>query len=709
MALQSADRQIPSGAALPPALDIRVGATWLATPLAVFVVTRLAVLVIAYVGLILAPLNPDPDVWRELPQYPLLDGLVRWDSGWHLFLARNGYRAALDLGPSGVLVLPLYPLLVRAAATLAGSEAIAGLVISSLAFAGALTLLYRLASVRLGDEVATRAILLLALMPFAFLYGAVYAESLALLLAVGALWLAERGRFWLAAGLTALAVLTSPLGLALWPPLVLMYLQWARRSGLGMSALALALPPAALGAFLAYLRRGVGAGESDLWRLLAGPIRHSIPRDGVAGLSPVGFTVGSHELTIVLGLLLGALALGAVPAAARLLGAPYALYLLLVLAHPVVVAADAAGRDLLLAFPALVVLASLARGARATSLVTTTFATLLGLLTVLFAIWQPVDRASSQASPPIGVHRRGYADVVSARIQPLRRLGLEVPQKLLVYGYDLATPDVRPGEVLPIAVYLELLHANVDDHILMAAHLRDRAGRRVGFVDRELRKPSGVYSLPQGEVVREPLDLPVPPDVPSGVYELELVVFGLPSYARLPLVDWRSRAERPGRLQEIVVRRPEDFPDPARVAIQRPLQATLGEAVALRGFDLSTTSLAPGDELAISLYWQALDGMDRDYTVFVQMLGPDGKLIAQSDAYPLGGRFPTSRWVTGELVRDVHRLALPRDVGPGWNRVIVGMYRLDTLARLMARVEGRDGTTERGDHVVLGAVEVESP
>ena len=56
-------------------------------------------------------------------------------------------------------------------------------------------LLYRLAEDRLGAEGARRAVLYLAVFPMALFLGAVYSESLYLLLAIAAFLLAERGRF----------------------------------------------------------------------------------------------------------------------------------------------------------------------------------------------------------------------------------------------------------------------------------------------------------------------------------------------------------------------------------------------------------------------------------------------------------------------------------------------------------------------------------
>ena len=71
-------------------------------------------------------------------------------------------------------------------------------------------LLYRIAEERLGADGARRAVLYLAVFPFALFLQAVYSESLYLLLTLAAFMLAERRRFLAAGAVTGLALLTRP-------------------------------------------------------------------------------------------------------------------------------------------------------------------------------------------------------------------------------------------------------------------------------------------------------------------------------------------------------------------------------------------------------------------------------------------------------------------------------------------------------------------
>src|SRR2546423_7914123 len=94
-------------------------------------------------------------------------------------------------------------------ALLGGHPLLAGTVISLAAFAGAMSLLYRMAVLALGEEKAWPVILLVSTYPFALFYSVVYTESLFLFLTVGAFY-AMRRRYLLPAALAGLAGGAAP-------------------------------------------------------------------------------------------------------------------------------------------------------------------------------------------------------------------------------------------------------------------------------------------------------------------------------------------------------------------------------------------------------------------------------------------------------------------------------------------------------------------
>lgn len=105
-----------------------------------------------------------------------------------------------------------------------------------------------------------------------------------------------------------------------------------------------------------------------------------------------------------------------------------------------------------------------------------------------------------------------------------------------------------------------------------------------------------------------------------------------------------------------------------------PLQARLAESLALAGYDLAPASPAPGGELAVTLYWQPVQPLEREYHSFVHLVDAGGQTVAQSDHRPGGVYYPATLWRPGERLRDGHTLSLPAELPPGDYRLVVGMY-----------------------------------
>ena len=99
-------------------------------------------------------------------------------------------------------------------------------------------------------------------------------------------------------------------------------------------------------------------------------------------------------------------------------------------------------------------------------------------------------------------------------------------------------------------------------------------------------------------------------------------------------------------------------------------------------------ALASTEGVTVDLKWQAAADLDRDYTVFVHLYAPDGRLVAQHDGPPRGGSRPTSRWTPGKAVTDYHGLLLPPEFS-GVLRLRVGLYDPATGQRLRL-ADGRD-------------------
>jgi hypothetical protein len=130
---------------------------------------------------------------------------------------------------------------------------------------------------------------------------------------------------------------------------------------------------------------------------------------------------------------------------------------------------------------------------------------------------------------------------------------------------------------------------------------------------------------------------------------------------------------------------PQKIPDEL-LSVQHVQSAKLGDAILFLGYGIED-EFKPGQTVHLTLFWQALQPMKEDYTVFTHLIDKEGKIWGQKDNPPVGGFYPTSRWEKGEVVRDQYDIAISPEVLPGEYRLEVGMYLAETGERLQARAE----------------------
>ena len=138
--------------------------------------------------------------------------------------------------------------------------------------------------------------------------------------------------------------------------------------------------------------------------------------------------------------------------------------------------------------------------------------------------------------------------------------------------------------------------------------------------------------------------------------------------------------------------------------IHHPLWRNLGDVVAFLGYDMRPAGVQAGATLDLTLWWQALGDMDRDYTVFVHIVDRDGHIWAQEDRVLQHGDYPTSTWLVGEMVMDEYELELAPDTPPGEYIVKTGIYYWQTGERLP--VWDENGERVEDDAVLLETIVV---
>ena len=300
-----------------------------------------------------------------------LVGWAQWDSGWYHRIATDGY-SYVPGQQSTVVFFPAYPLLMRVTGGVVGDTYLAGILVTLAAGVGAATLLGVWLRDRLGAAAAWSALLLFVLYPYSFfLFGAVYADALFVVAAIGAFVLLERDRPWLAGAVAAVATAARPMGVILVVGLVLRALERRRdeapaqpsaaRSWWSYGGVLVAL--AGVGAFSLYLWSRFGdpfaflTGQ-EAWDQQAGPatwFKVQFFKDVTDFRSPLSWIAYvAHAVLTVVGLAL-------VPGVFRRFGRAYGVYALLMIGLSALSTKNFFGmsRYLLAAFPVFAVAGSL--------------------------------------------------------------------------------------------------------------------------------------------------------------------------------------------------------------------------------------------------------------------------------------------------------------------------------------------------------------
>jgi hypothetical protein len=130
---------------------------------------------------------------------------------------------------------------------------------------------------------------------------------------------------------------------------------------------------------------------------------------------------------------------------------------------------------------------------------------------------------------------------------------------------------------------------------------------------------------------------------------------------------------------------PSYAPRNASISVAAPVEplARFDQGLVLTEASVAPIIRAPGEELTVTLTWWAGQRTEIPYTSFVHLVDASGELVTQVDAMPVDNTYPTTCWVSGEIVEDALRLDLPSTAAPGLYSLRIGWYDLVTMERLM--------------------------
>ena len=252
-----------------------------------------------------------------------------------------------------------------------------------------------------------------------------------------------------------------------------------------------------------------------------------------------------------------------------------------------------------------------------------------------------------------------------------------VGDSLQLVAYQYEPTDIQPGDDVYLTLHLKATRP-ITVGFTTDVQLRYMKDGHI-WAWREHLTPSsisGQYWKP-GQILAERIRLQIEDNIPLGAYELQV------------LWRWPDQSEERWRLYQDNDPNPLDrlrlgyvtAPPPVDANLAEPIGATFGDQIRLSGINVDREQ-EPGDEVALSLFWEALRVPDNRYTVFVHLLNAAGDLVASHDGEPVDGTYPTAAWQPGPLIQDTRQLSLPADLPPGEYDLRVGFYLLETGERL---------------------------
>ncbi len=144
----------------------------------------------------------------------------------------------------------------------------------------------------------------------------------------------------------------------------------------------------------------------------------------------------------------------------------------------------------------------------------------------------------------------------------------------------------------------------------------------------------------------------------------------------------------------------------AEQTVPHRLDWRIGEVARLVGYDVSPQVVRPDEVVMVTLYWEPLREVDRNYSVFVHLFGEEVRQVGGRDTYPGLGNDPTTTWKPGEVIED--RIPVTVDdaaAGPILLDIEVGLYELETVERL----ETVDAAGNAIGYPVIGTVKLHDP
>lgn len=173
-----------------------------------------------------------------------------------------------------------------------------------------------------------------------------------------------------------------------------------------------------------------------------------------------------------------------------------------------------------------------------------------------------------------------------------------------------------------------------------------------------------------GDELEIPMRLRLPGDLPTGGYQIGIVLFDPVQGGGVPI------AAAPDQLSPNIragwVRLGNSPQEPFDTVVSYQPNVQWQTSLSLNELNVGTVR---NDMLPLQLVWQVGQPLLRDWTIFVHLLDAQGNIVAQMDERPFQGKWPTPVWHEDEMIHQPLQIPLP--IGIALNDIEgirVGLY-----------------------------------
>ncbi len=256
--------------------------------------------------------------------------------------------------------------------------------------------------------------------------------------------------------------------------------------------------------------------------------------------------------------------------------------------------------------------------------------------------------------------------------------------QITLLGYDVPQHKIKAGEGVPLTLYWQGFQWFGEDFVIFSRLVDNQ---QVVWGERD-RRPQENYSTllwAPGEIVTDGFTIPLKPNIPNGIYTLRLGWYRQVNGQAESLRLWNKQG-KPTTETAVTIGPVKIGGAPPGITVKQAnpktaVKVKFGDIIELLGFDSIPSPNVGEGRVGVTLYWQAMASPSIDYTVFVHVRNQDGQGVAQYDRPPTNGRYPTSLWDSGEIIKDELSLALEQ-LPPGQYQVVIGLYDVATGQRL---------------------------